>query len=141
MSLKTWKETLKPCTTTTILTSTSSSISSSIHDEFDTNINPRIPSKASSLYKKILRLEDPLDFLPQFDQDTQTHDVEDEKEPDGSLLAGSKSDLLHFDHTGPYEPLVLHESPLVQVLFLSIHFLYSELGLLLVFIIITLLLY
>ncbi|XP_074366145.1 switch 2 isoform X1 [Apium graveolens] len=117
MSLKTWKETLKPCTTTTTtnLTSTSSSITSSISHKFDPDINPRIPSKASSLYRKILRLRDPSDFLPQFDQETQTHDIEDEKEPDGSLLAGSKSDLLHFDHTGPYEPLVLNESPLVQV--------------------------
>lgn len=114
MSLKTWKETLKPCTTTNNPTSTSSSISSSIPDPIDTNINPRIPTKAS-LYKKILRLQDPLDSLPQFNLKSETHVVKDEKEPDGSLLGGSKLDLLHFDHMGPYEPLVLNESPLVQV--------------------------
>ena len=115
MSLKTWKETLKLCTNDNHSTSTSS-YNSSLSDPIDTNRNPRIPPK-TSLFKQLLRIQDPSVSLLQIDPESETHVVKDEKEADGSSLGGSKSDISLFDNTGPYEPLVLSESPLVQVRF------------------------
>ncbi|KAL1817503.1 hypothetical protein DCAR_0521950 [Daucus carota subsp. sativus] len=112
MSLKTWKETLKLCTNDNHSTSTSS-YNSSLSDPIDTNRNPRIPPK-TSLFKQLLRIQDPSVSLLQIEPESETH-VIDEKEADGSSLGGSKSDISLFDNTGPYEPLVLSESPLVQV--------------------------
>lgn len=114
MSLKTWKETLKLCTNDNH--STSTSYNSSLSDQIDTNRNPRIPPK-TSLFKQLLRIQDPSVSLLQIDTESETHVVKDEKEADGSSLGGSKSDISPFDNTGPYEPLVLSESPLVQVRF------------------------
>lgn len=125
MSLHTFKQTLKPCTTH------SSSYSSLSQLDSTTIINHRKPPK-SSLSRQLLRLQDPA-FLPhiqtqtppeqtqtQTQAQTQLVDVKDEHQEikvDGSF-GRSKLDLPQFDHTGPYEPLLLSspgETPVVQV--------------------------
>jgi hypothetical protein len=137
MSLQTLKETLRHCTTQQSQPSSSSSSSSSqsILNDFDTNFPIyRKPPKASLADQ--LRLFDdppfqPHSFLSQ-QNDSKTSQVqldleeeeEDEEEEDEEpeikrvKFSSAKSSQFQFDHTGPFEPLVLSsdgEFPLVQV--------------------------
>ena len=127
MSLHIFKQTLKPCTE-----NPSSSLSStSITHSFDPII-PRKPPK-SSLSRQLLRLQDPDTLhqtqphcLPKQPQGHSggRHEKEEEEEaeakaePDG-FGRPTKLGQFQFEHTGPFEPLVLSsqgESPLVQVI-------------------------
>ncbi|KAF5481306.1 hypothetical protein F2P56_001968 [Juglans regia] len=127
MSLHIFKETIKACTNKP---SSSSSSSSSITHNFDPII-PRKPPK-SSLSQQLLRLQD-ADSLPPIQpqnslKQAQSHsgcgneeeeekEVEDDPEPEG-FGRPTKLGQFQFDHTGPFEPLVLSsqsEIPVVQV--------------------------
>ncbi|XP_049415256.1 switch 2 isoform X2 [Solanum stenotomum] len=126
MSLNTFKETLKPCT------SQSFSQSSSTSYNFETKyVNPRKPPK-SSLSQQLLRLEDHTSLIqnqPQtpkkqnhFDLKRKYEKSEEEEvveeEEKGIGFGRPKLDSLLLDQAGPYEPLVLSslgEKSLVQV--------------------------
>lgn len=127
MSLHLFKETLKPCTN-----NPSSSLSSaSITHSFDPII-PRKPPK-SSLSRQLLRLQDP-DSLPPIqsqisakqpqghngDGNEEEEEEEEQKAPERKGFGRTtKLGQLQFDHTGPFEPLVLssqNEIPVVQVI-------------------------
>uniref|UniRef100_A0A0V0H6Z0 Putative ovule protein n=1 Tax=Solanum chacoense TaxID=4108 RepID=A0A0V0H6Z0_SOLCH len=129
MSLNTFKETLKPCT------SQSFSQSSSTSYNFETKyVNPRKPPK-SSLSQQLLRLEDHTSLIqnqPQtpkkqnhFDlkrkyEKSEEEEVVGEEEEKGIGFGRPKLDSLLLDQAGPYEPLVLSslgEKSLVQVIF------------------------
>ncbi|WJX44844.1 Swi5 complex subunit Swi2, variant 2 [Trifolium repens] len=133
MSLQSLKETLRHCTTQQSQPSSSSSSSSSqsILSNFDTNFPIyRKPPKASLADQ--LRLFDdppfqPHNFLSQ-QNDSKTSQVqldlekeeEEDEEPEIKRVkfSSAKSSQFQFDHTGPFEPLVLSsdgELPLVQV--------------------------
>ncbi|GMP54605.1 hypothetical protein CsSME_00019714 [Camellia sinensis var. sinensis] len=134
MSFDSFNETLKPCTNLTSSSSSSSScdpISSysnpSISHQFDLPISyPRRPPK-SSLSEQLLRLQDPelVPLTQSLSQQDQTHvadedEDEDEDEDDEKQhgFGRPKLDSFQFDHTGPFEPLVLSlpgETPLIQV--------------------------
>uniref|UniRef100_A0A5B6ZDQ1 Putative switch 2 n=1 Tax=Davidia involucrata TaxID=16924 RepID=A0A5B6ZDQ1_DAVIN len=125
--LNRFKETLKPCTNASS-SSSSTPISyysqSSDSHQFDLTTNPRKPPK-SSLSQQLLRLQDPLS-LPQtqsqsqqkqtqVDNEGEDEDEEDEKQ---DMFGRPKLDSFQFDHTGPFEPLVLSfpgEIPVIQV--------------------------
>ncbi|XP_019230341.1 PREDICTED: switch 2 isoform X2 [Nicotiana attenuata] len=130
MSLNSFKETLKPCTTIQSSFSQSSSISSY---NFDTkSVNPRKPPK-SSLSQQLLRLEDHtslpqtqppqtpnkqnhFDLKSKYDKTEEEEEEEEEEKPVG--FGRPKLDSLLLDQTGPYEPLVLSspdQKPVVQV--------------------------
>ncbi|XP_004303097.1 PREDICTED: switch 2 [Fragaria vesca subsp. vesca] len=105
MSLRAFKESLKPCQNSSLPASTQTQSSSQI---------PRKPPK-SSLAQQLLRLQDPVSRppppppLPPVEKD----DDEDEPEPLGCSGTGKV-----FDNTGPYEPLLLSspgELPVIQV--------------------------
>lgn len=131
MSLNSFKEILKPC----------SSQSQSINPKNSTTItNPRKPPK-SSLSQQLLRLQDHDDYtnnnylIPTklFKQQRSCPDVEfedkhqdqDERQENRFRIERPNNKLLLdiippqvFDPTGPYEPLLLSESghnPVVQV--------------------------
>ncbi|KAG6722626.1 hypothetical protein I3842_03G170000 [Carya illinoinensis] len=127
MSLHIFKETIKACTNKP---SSPSSSSSSITHNFDP-ITARKPPK-SSLSQQLLRLQDP-DSLPPIQpqnslKQAQSHsgcgneeekekELEDDPEPEG-FGRPTKLGQFQFDHTGPYEPMVLSsqsEIPVVQV--------------------------
>lgn len=122
MSLHIFKETLKPCTK-----NPSSSLNSTSKTQSFDPIIPRKPPK-SSLSRQLLRLQDP-EYLPQLqkphclpNQQPQRHSDEEEKEeaeePDG-FGRPTKLGQFQFEHTGPFEPLVLSsqgEVPVVQVI-------------------------
>ncbi|XP_049353085.1 switch 2 isoform X2 [Solanum verrucosum] len=126
MSLNTFKETLKPCT------SQSFSQSSSTSYNFETKyVNPRKPPK-SSLSQQLLRLEDHTSLIqnqPQtpkkqnhFDLKRKYEKSEEEEvveeEEKGIGFGRPKLDSLLLDQAGPYEPLVLSslgEKSVVQV--------------------------
>ncbi|CAK9145858.1 unnamed protein product [Ilex paraguariensis] len=128
MSLNRFKETLKPCKN---LSSSSSSTSvsyfsqtSSISNQFDPTVNTRKPPK-SSLSQQLSRLQDPLS-LPQSQSQRQEKESqveieakdEDEEEDKQEGFGRPRLDHFQFDHTGPYEPLVLSspgEIPVIQV--------------------------
>lgn len=128
MSLHIFKETLKPC----IKNLSSSLNSTSITPNFDPII-PRKPPK-STLSQQLLRLQDP-ETLPQPqkphclpNQQPQGHSDEEEKEeaeePDG-FGRPAKLGQFQFEHTGPFEPLVLSsqgEIPVVQVILCLLSF-------------------
>lgn len=131
MSLHLFKETLRPCTKNPLPSLSSASITHS----FDPII-PRKPPK-SSLSQQLLRLQDP-DSLPPIQPrrstkqpqghsgDGRNEEAEEEEEeqkqkaprPKG-FGRTTKLGQFQFDHTGPFEPLVLSSQngiPLVQVI-------------------------
>jgi hypothetical protein len=144
MSLQTLKETLRHCTTQQSQSqpSSSSSSSQSILNDFDTNFPIyRKPPKASLADQ--LRLFDDPPFQPhnflsqqndsktsqvQLDLEKEEEDEEEEDEDEEPEIkrvkfSSAKSSQFQFDHTGPFEPLVLSsdgEFPLVQVCIISI---------------------
>ncbi|XP_068303418.1 switch 2 isoform X2 [Pyrus communis] len=121
MSLQSFKEALKPCRNSSSLTTQSQS---SISQPVEEPTIPRRPPK-SSLSQQLLRLQDPLSLPPiqtkQIQDQNGSEDEVDEEEEDNPepVACGSpKVGFFEFDHTGPYEPLVLScegEFPLVQV--------------------------
>ncbi|PNY06301.1 DNA repair and recombination RAD26-like protein [Trifolium pratense] len=136
MSLQTLKETLRHCTTQQSQPSSSSSSSQSIHD-FDSHFPIHRKPPKSSLAQQLRLLDYPDDppFQPhnfpsqQNDSKTQQQNLEEEEEDDDDdddeepeikrvKFSSAKSSQFQFDHTGPFEPLVLSsdgELPLVQV--------------------------
>ncbi|KAL3632298.1 Swi5 complex subunit Swi2 [Castilleja foliolosa] len=123
MSLNAFKEALKPCKHTS---SSSSSYNSSVFasqkpQEFDSSITTRKPPK-SSLARQLLSLQDDIDIpLLSINRGVNSNSGvekhgEVEKEEKKNVVNDIK--LKSFNHTGPYEPLVLSlpgEIPLVQV--------------------------
>lgn len=144
MSLRAFKESLKPCqNSSTQIQSQSQSQSQSSSSIFSQISEPAIPRKPpkSSLAQQLLRLQaPPLSLQPpqtqikQTQQDhncgeAETDEEEDEEDPE-PLGSGNrpKVSTFQFDHTGPYEPLVLSsqgEFPVIQVL-LKLVFLLSH---------------
>ncbi|XP_052207251.1 switch 2 [Diospyros lotus] len=124
MSLHSFKETLRPCpnlSSADVLSSSSSS-QPSISHQFDLPTNPRKPPK-SSLSQQLLRLQDPV-FVPQLESQSQRNHTQVEDEDEDGVderkegFGRPKLDSFQFDHTGPFEPLVLSapgEAPVVQV--------------------------
>lgn len=134
MSLNAFKEALKPCKSTQ---SSSSSSSSRIPLGLDPSIQSRKPPK-SSLSSQFLRLHKDADFLesngftiskpepkPQPERERVRNlnprsgddECEEEKEVEIRPTDFKLESLRPFDHVGPYEPLVLSSSPVVQVIF------------------------
>ncbi|KAL5573518.1 hypothetical protein UlMin_023115 [Ulmus minor] len=122
MSLHAFKETLKPCTNP----SSSSSTSTRIHTDFDSAITRKPPK--SSLSQQLLRLQDPLSLPPiqpkrpqEVNNGGTCEEDDDDNEEDGPELERflkPSATQFQFDHTGPFEPLVLSsqgEFPIVQV--------------------------
>lgn len=133
MSLNSLKETLRSCRSKPPLTSSfsSSQISSISHD-----LDSRKPPK-TSISEQLLRLQGPsqtqekepikdapLGYLPQTRAKSPRKEtimgleVEDEGEKRNGFLR-PKPETFQFDHTGPYEPLVLSlpdEFPVIQVI-------------------------
>lgn len=140
MSLRAFKESLEPCQNS--LTQTQSQSSSSIFSQISEPAIPRKPPK-SSLAQQLLRLQDPPPLslqrpptqIKQTQEDhncgkAETDEEEDEEDPEplGSGSSRPKVSTFQFDHTGPYEPLVLSsqgEFPVIQVL-LKLVFLLSH---------------
>nr|XP_027061530.1 switch 2-like isoform X1 [Coffea arabica] len=132
MSLSTFKETLKPCKNNPSASSSSSSSFSSISHNFDSSINPRKPPK-SSLSQQLLRLQhqESTFYLPrtqlkspktetllgpEAEDNDDEEEAEEEKKQD--RIFRPKMESFQFDHTGPFEPLVLSlpgEISVVQV--------------------------
>ncbi|KAI5387826.1 switch 2 [Lathyrus oleraceus] len=140
MSLQTLKETLRHCTTQQSQpSSSSSSQSNSILLNFDSHFPIHRKPPKSSLADQLRLLQDPDDppfhphnFLSQQNesktlqkqQQVKLEEVEDdddeEQEPETKRVKFSSAKAPHFqfDHTGPFEPLVLSsngELPIVQV--------------------------
>ncbi|XP_027191860.1 switch 2 isoform X3 [Cicer arietinum] len=143
MSLQTLKETLRHCTTQQSQQPSSSSSSqthtNSILRDFGSQFPITRKPPKSSLADQLRRLEDPEDppFQPhnflhtqnhsktqqqnlQLDEEEEDHEDEEEEEPDIKRVkfSTSKSSQFQFEHTGPFEPLLLSshgELPLVQV--------------------------
>ena len=132
MSLQAFKETLKPCSN-----SSSSSTSIEAHTKtftsnykFDSSISRKPPK--TSLSQQLLRLQDPLTPPPiepriQPKTSSQDHkggdfeddDEDEEEEEEEEVFLRPKVSQFQFDHTGPYEPLVLtseREIPIIQVI-------------------------
>lgn len=143
MSLRAFKESLKPCqnSSTQTQSQSQSQSSSSIFSQISEPAIPRKPPK-SSLAQQLLRLQDPPRSLQrpqtqikQTQEDhncgkAETDEEEDEEDPEplGSGSSRPKVSAFQFDHTGPYEPLVLSsqgEFPVIQVL-LKLVFLLSH---------------
>lgn len=123
MTLRSFKESLKPCSNL----SSSSPISSSISQRFDFE---RIPPK-TSLTQQLLRLKDPI-FGPQIElpkqrdqtldgvnkNDGEDNDDDDEIIGKGGFGIKPSLECLQFESTGPFEPLSLsspREIPFIQV--------------------------
>ncbi|XP_057796548.1 switch 2-like [Salvia miltiorrhiza] len=128
MSLNAFKEALKPCKST-ITPSQSSPSSSRISLGFDPSIPLRKPPK-SSLSRQLLRLHDAADFSPPNELKISKPEPnssaggrndkceEEEKEAEIRPRAIKVESFRSFDHSGPYEPLLLSlpgEIPVVQV--------------------------
>ncbi|XP_015881521.3 switch 2 [Ziziphus jujuba] len=129
MSLQTLKETLKPCSnpSSSSFQSNKTHTETSIYPSFDPSISRKPPK--SSLSQQLLRLEDSF-FLPPIQPqslqkrtnelvvgDDEEEEEEEETEPKGFVRAKISSHF-QFDHTGPFEPLILSlqgEMPVVQV--------------------------
>lgn len=142
MSLRAFKESLKPCQNSSTQTQSQSQSSSSIFSQISEPAIPRKPPK-SSLAQQLLRLQDPPPLslqrpptqIKQTQEDhncgkAETDEEEDEEDPEplGSGSSRPKVSTFQFDHTGPYEPLVLSsqgEFPVIQVL-LKLVFLLSH---------------
>ncbi|KAF6166842.1 hypothetical protein GIB67_026621 [Kingdonia uniflora] len=112
MSFRSFKESLKPCSTTTN------------SEDLSPLLIPRKPPK-SSLSQQLKRLQDPL-LCPPIQQQRQDEEIPKEKEEEGhGRLPVNRhrnqepvSTHFQFDPTGPYEPMVLSspgEVPIVQV--------------------------
>ncbi|GFP78776.1 switch 2 [Phtheirospermum japonicum] len=123
MSLNAFKEALKPCKHTSSSSSSYnfSAFPSQISHEFDSSITTRKPPK-SSLSRQLLSLQDDIDIpLLSINRGGNLNsgsekDGEEEKEEKENAVKDIK--LESFNHTGPYEPLVLSlpgEIPVVQV--------------------------
>ncbi|KAJ7981486.1 Switch 2 [Quillaja saponaria] len=130
MSLQAFKDTLKPCSNYSFSTPIISSQSSILHDP--QIVIPRIPPK-SSLSQQLLRLQDPLPAPPIQTQnlslgershkgneggDGEEKEEEEDPEPEVEVFGRAKVSQFQFDHTGPFEPLVLSaegELPVIQV--------------------------
>ncbi|XWS39451.1 hypothetical protein CRYUN_Cryun18bG0055000 [Craigia yunnanensis] len=128
--LRTFKETLKPCTNPSFSSSFSqSSLSQEESEPTIIIINQRKPPK-SSLSQQLQRLEH--HYLPttqesyfQSPKFTQTlvenngdNQQEEEEEEEVKEFGGPELGRVQFEHTSPYEPLVLSsdgEFPVVQV--------------------------
>ncbi|XP_019414033.1 PREDICTED: switch 2 [Lupinus angustifolius] len=120
MSLHAFKESLKPCSTTQQPPSSNSFL---LDSHFPTQI-PRIPPK-SSLSQQIRRLQDsPLSISPPPRPQRDAKCNNDEEEDEGNLvvkkanLGPPKLTPFQFDHTGPFQPLLLSshgEIPVTQV--------------------------
>lgn len=136
MSLHAFKESLRPCCTTQ-----KPSISHSIlHDSHLPIPIPRIPPK-SSLSQQLRRLhEPPLSSPPhKLERDTKSNNgeeeevIEQEPEVKRAKLDTPKLTPFQFDHTGPFEHLLLSshgELPLLQVnipTFFVFLFIYAQL--------------
>ncbi|CAK8577032.1 unnamed protein product [Lathyrus sativus] len=138
MSLQTLKETLRHCTTQQSQPSSSSSQSNSILLNFNSHFPIHRKPPKSSLADQLRLLQDPDDppfnphnFLSQQNhsktlqkqvklEEEEDDDDEEEQEPDTKRVKFSSAKASHFqfDHTGPFEPLVLStngEFPIVQV--------------------------
>jgi len=127
MSLQTLKElTLRHCTTQQSQSQPSSS--QSLLRDFDSNfpINRKPPKSSLAHHLRLLQDPDdppfkPLDFLSQQQQQVKL-DKEEEEEEEAEIkcvkFSSVKPSQIQFDHTGPFEPLLLSshgELPLVQV--------------------------
>ncbi|XP_028761649.1 LOW QUALITY PROTEIN: switch 2-like [Neltuma alba] len=136
MSLRAFKETLKPCTSQPSSPSVSQAQSSIFRDS-DFPI-PRKPPK-SSLTQQLRRLQDPLAppliqprNSPKREREQKCSDVvddddeeeeEEEEEPELKREKFGRAKLcqFQFDHTGPFEPLVLSSDGEVPVVPASIN--------------------
>lgn len=125
--LRSFKESLKPCSNFPSNFSQSSSVSQESSN--DTLIIPRRPPK-SSLAQQLQRLGETYNFsLPQQNPETRREkapveksnvfdDEEKEKEQEQEKFGRHQLGQFQFDHTGPFEPLVLSkdgEYPIIQV--------------------------
>lgn len=125
--LRSFKESLKPCSNFPSNFSQSSSVSQESSN--DTLIIPRRPPK-SSLAQQLQRLGETYNFsLPQQNPETRREkapveksnvfdDEEKEKEQEQEKFGRHQLGQFQFDHTGPFEPLVLSkdgEFPIIQV--------------------------
>lgn len=123
MSLQTLKElTLRHC-------STQQSSSQSLLRDFDSHLPINRKPPKSSLAHHLRLLDDPddppfqpHDFLSQQQELKLDDEEEEEEEPEIKCVpvkfTSVKSSQIQFDHTGPFEPLLLSsdgELPLVQV--------------------------
>ncbi|CAH9147008.1 unnamed protein product [Cuscuta epithymum] len=129
MSLKAFKESLKPCRNKS--SSYDSSQNSSICTQFDSSAAITRKPPKSSISQQLLRLDDSFASSSQTQSrkpQIPTHSsvrVKDDKEKEAevgeekhTVFGRSKSEAFLLDHTGPYEPLVLSppgETPLIQV--------------------------
>ncbi|CAH9114067.1 unnamed protein product [Cuscuta epithymum] len=129
MSLKAFKESLKPCRNKS--SSYDSSQNSSICTQFDSSAAITRKPPKSSISQQLLRLDDSFASSSQTQSrkpQIPTHSrvrVKDDKEEEAevgeekhTVFGRSKSEAFLLDHTGPYEPLVLSppgETPLIQV--------------------------
>lgn len=123
MSLHAFKESLKPCSNFSSLTSTTSPIK--LSQEF----NSRRPPK-TSISQQLLRLQDPYSVSETEVQEKRSHirvqedrdepeEEEDEEGKESFEFGGPKSAKFQFEYTGPFESLVLtpkEEVPVVQVM-------------------------
>uniref|UniRef100_A0A2P2LS86 Uncharacterized protein n=1 Tax=Rhizophora mucronata TaxID=61149 RepID=A0A2P2LS86_RHIMU len=142
-SFKALKETLRPCSSASLSTTTSSSSTSSFSQSSLSQerpepciVIPRKPPK-SSLPQQLQRLGESFSLPPQEFSSrkpptthqtqqpkspgnrTRVENVEDgeEEEEESGDLGRPKLGLFQFDHTGPFEPLVLSvpdDVPIVQ---------------------------
>ncbi|CAI9089376.1 OLC1v1023941C1 [Oldenlandia corymbosa var. corymbosa] len=128
MSLRAFKESLRPCSGSQSSISSSTQYFSSLSQNYDSSVNPRKPPK-SSLSQQLLRLQDHHVSLTQTQPKSTKRETllgsegnygddgeEDEAKKD--TIFRPKSESLQLDHTGPYEPLLLSlpgEVPAVQV--------------------------
>lgn len=140
MSLSSFKETLKPCSSLSSSAPISSYPNSLLSDDFELPVNPRKPPK-SSLSQQLLRLHDHEPFsAPQFeprkpqrhtqiDNDENSGDEEEGEEFEKNERVGRpKPAVFQFDQTGPFEPLVLSspgETPVIKVEFCSFAFTFA----------------
>lgn len=129
MSFQSLKDTLKPCQTLSSSASAPASpTSSKLFQGSEVNLLRKPPK--SSLSLQLLRLQDsfppPEDRTQYQNQQTQVRVKKREVEKNGvedrvpDVLKKCQLGQFQFDHTGPFEPLILSsedDNPLVQVLF------------------------
>ncbi|KAM6548917.1 hypothetical protein CsatB_020593 [Cannabis sativa] len=138
MSLQAFKETLKPCSNSSSSTSIEAYPRTFTSHDFGSPISRKPPK--SSLSQQLLRLQDPISPPPiqprtqpkpsqkhkggnfedhdENDDDDDDEEEEEEEKPGPEAFLRSEVSEFQFDHTGPYEPLVLTsegEIPVVQV--------------------------
>lgn len=124
MSLEALKETLRPCSTQK--PSSSSAITqtqrNSILRDYDSLFPIHRKPPKSSLSDQLRRLNDSLSppHSETLQQEKEKEEILQEEEPviERAKFASVKLPQFQFDHTGPFEPLLLSshgESPVVQV--------------------------